>query len=248
MPGKIDFRHHLDESLRRVIDDVADIGGGVMAFMGFSGGPFPADETGTPDGVGPPGACLHQFRPGGDFQPPTLVVGEVEMQDAHTVEGHHIQEAPDGFHGLEVTAAVQQIAPPAEAGSILDNAGREGLLTGRRGQKEQLGQNRRSPEQSRRCRGIDADALWGNGQPVGFRSDVTRGGIIGGEAEVYRCRRGGSSGAPEGQRIVENAAGRRGRTVAFHPHLPGKGPEAPERLQMLRPGKELRREKRRATA
>ena len=74
-------------------------------------------------GVGTPAGFLRKQRVVLRSNPPTLVVGEVPVEDVEFVAGHPVDEVEDFRHLQEVPGRVDHRATPREPGHILDPHG-----------------------------------------------------------------------------------------------------------------------------
>ena len=83
MAWHVDLRDDSDEALSGVIDEVAELPSGVVA-----AGPI---------SCGPGGANVGELGPSGDLDPPTLVIGQVQVQDVHLEERHDVDHAVQLF-------------------------------------------------------------------------------------------------------------------------------------------------------
>ena len=67
-----------------------------------------------------PGPVFGQLRIAADLDPPTLIVGQVQMQSVELVEGHAVDERLYLVDRKEVTGHVEHHAAPAKARFIDD--------------------------------------------------------------------------------------------------------------------------------
>mmetsp|Transcript_44492 Transcript_44492/g.114504 ORF Transcript_44492/g.114504 Transcript_44492/m.114504 type:complete len:357 (+) Transcript_44492:702-1772(+) len=103
MSRQFNLRHHLDVALLRVRHDVTNL------LLGVG---LPAAEALRTD--------LRELRVAVDWQPPTLVVGEVPMEAVELEGGHGVKKELHLLRPEEVPAHVEKETTPLEARRILD--------------------------------------------------------------------------------------------------------------------------------
>ncbi len=184
--------------------------------------------------VAPPGADFGQFGQALDGEPPSLVVGEMEMEAVELVGGHLVDQRADRFGPVEIACDVEMQPAKAEARGILDRERRDIATAGAHQRREALHRIERACGVTRG----DRDGLAGNPQPIGlgaqcrigFDDERNTGGRLR-NAECLKVRhgrrhRGGQPGvAPEREtaREIEPCAfrialdvARRGNDPAIH--------------------------------
>ncbi len=119
-----------------------------------------------------PTAHLGELREGVDLDAPTLVVGQVEVEDVQLVPCREVDEAEDVGLREEVPGDVEHDAAPAEAGCVLDRRGRDGPVDARHerpavdGGRQELGEGHRSGEGAGRVGRDDPHTLLAHRQAV----------------------------------------------------------------------------------
>ena len=77
-------------------------------------------EVLSDDGLLAPGADLGEARVLLDLEPPSLVVGQVQVQGVELVEREEVDELLDELRRVEPAGHVEENAAIAEAGGVLD--------------------------------------------------------------------------------------------------------------------------------
>ena len=81
--------------------------------------------VGTDNGTRAMRAHLHQFRPFLDLDAPTLIVGNMPMEDVHVMQGQQVDELLHELHREEMTGTVKVHASPRETWCIGDDGCRQ---------------------------------------------------------------------------------------------------------------------------
>ena len=113
MAGHLDLGHDHDVPLGGILDDLAHVGGREILRL-------PVDQR----------ADLRQLGIGGDFQPPSFIVRQMQLEDVELVGGHLVDDLEQRLLAEEVTAHIDQQAAPAEAGRVADLDARDAARSG----------------------------------------------------------------------------------------------------------------------
>ena len=132
MTGHLDLGHHPDVPLGGILDDVANVGR--REIFGLA-----VDER----------ADLRQLGISGDFQPPSFIIGQMELEDVELVRRHLVHDFEQRLLAEKVAALVDQEAAPAKPRRIVD------LHVRNRAFEDQLPKRLRAVEQPARIRGFD---------------------------------------------------------------------------------------------
>ena len=152
MSRNVEFRHHGNAALRRVPDDLLQLFLGIEAIV-----PAIARIGGR---CHPIGADGNQLRVFGHGNPPSLVVGQDEMEAVHLVHRHEVQVLLDLVDREEMAADIQEETPIAETRFIgnIHGRNRPGIGHGRSsvyGGRHELFQRLDGVEQPRPRGGLD---------------------------------------------------------------------------------------------
>ncbi len=125
MSGHLDLRNDRDMARRGVGDQVTDLRLGVEATVGAT-----VSDVGVEilreHGFLAPCANLGEQRVLLDFQTPTLVIGQVQLQSVQFVEREKIDELLDELGRVKPARHVQQNSPIGKPRLILDLQCRDG--------------------------------------------------------------------------------------------------------------------------
>src|SRR4051812_4184600 len=109
MAGHLDLGHDHDVALGRISDDLAHVSR--RQVLGL-----PVNQR----------ADLGQLWVSGDFQPPSFIVGQMELEHVELVRGHLVDDLEQRLLAEEMTAEIDQQSTPAEARRVLDVHARRG--------------------------------------------------------------------------------------------------------------------------
>ena len=117
MARHIDFGQHVNVKRRAMPDQPVDIGPAVEPAISLCREPVLRQQR----LVGPaPGGNIGQFRIGGDFQPPALVIAQMQMQHVQLQPGHNIGKAHQFVQSSEMPDNIHMRAAPVESRRIID--------------------------------------------------------------------------------------------------------------------------------
>ncbi len=170
--GHVDLRHDRHEAPGRVGDNLVQVRLGVEAAVRRSVEAMLRDVPRAR--LAPPGPDLGEPRPLLDWEPPALVVGEVEVEHVHLVQREDVDQAQDECLRHEMPRYVEMGAPPSKTRPVLDIGprhlhDRRQLARGRRAQacgREKLKQGAGPVEDARWPRPGDVDAARVRYEPV----------------------------------------------------------------------------------
>ena len=106
MTGAVDLWHDLDEVFGGIVDDAGVVGCGVVPAVAALDVARAAD--------------LGEPRPIGHRQPPTLVVGEMEVEDVDLVQRDQVDVAEHVIDAEEVTGDIEHRPAVLEARPVVD--------------------------------------------------------------------------------------------------------------------------------
>ena len=164
MAGHVDFRDDRDLPVGRVADQVFHLLPGVMT---LDGNGVELGRTRLQDAPGTIGADLRQARIGRNRDPPSLVLGQVPVEDVDPVQGHDIQEFFQIADVEIVTTDIHHEPAVGESRGILDRRCREGG-TALGMDREGFVQGLRSVEDPFPAASGDVDAVFPALDPVAF--------------------------------------------------------------------------------
>ena len=121
MPRQVDFGDDVDVALGGVLDEVAKLVLGVETAVANGVVQIPIMPDDRAIAIR---ANLRQFWIFLDFDAPTLVFTEVEMELVHVVHGHHIQVNLHRVQRDEVAAGVEVHSAIGEVRKVADSAAR----------------------------------------------------------------------------------------------------------------------------
>ncbi len=114
VPGHIDLGHNGDEPSGGVGHDLGQVGLGVVAAMrGVVAQPLGVMADGR---LAPPRSHLGEQRVTVQLEPPTLVVGEVEVKGVQLVQAGQVDQPEHEALGEEMPGHVEVDPPPRETG------------------------------------------------------------------------------------------------------------------------------------
>ena len=118
VPGHVDLGHDGDEPPGRVGHDLGQVGLGVVATVGRA--VAAALRIVARRRLAPPGSDLGQQRVTVYLEPPTLVVGQVQVQHVEFVQAGQVDQPQHEALGEEVAGHVEVDPAPSETGAVLD--------------------------------------------------------------------------------------------------------------------------------
>ena len=149
--GHLDLRNDGDIAFFGVSDEIAHFLLGVIA-------------SGAAVSIGESRAHCGQFRVPLDFQPPALVIRQVQVENVQFVQRHAIDTALDIVQGQKGTATIQHQTPPGEARAVPDAHARHFHTLFPRPvrfafRRKHLAQRLDAVEQSRHCDRANANTI-----------------------------------------------------------------------------------------
>ena len=121
MAGHVNLRYHRDITLPGILHDLLYF---LLGEKSAIAGIVIETCVAPHHGALPVSPHLGEFGPFLDFNPPSLVIGEVEMKHVDVVQGKHVDVLFDEIHAEEVAAHVEVHAPVREARRIRHRHGR----------------------------------------------------------------------------------------------------------------------------
>jgi hypothetical protein len=128
MSRHFDFRNDGNAAELGVFHEIAQFRLGVKALIGFGFVVFGRETR----------AFTGKFGVFFDFHAPALVVGEMEVEYVHFIEGEVVDGFFEVFDGLEGAGAVEHESAPGESGLIRNGEAVEGNRLGNRSEWEGL--------------------------------------------------------------------------------------------------------------
>jgi hypothetical protein len=105
--GHFNLGHDGDKPIGRVLDDLANVVLRIKPAVSLAVILFRLLARMTHEGLLSPAADLRQLGIFLDLDPPSLIIGQVPMEDVHFVQGHQVQKPLDELLRLEMSRAVE---------------------------------------------------------------------------------------------------------------------------------------------